>query len=1252
MWSSFDTLRSQHDKTHGIWPPHINIVYPFVNPDALPRAAEAISTSRSQSADEPLSVQLDSAGVFEQKFNNIVFAHDSNKDHTALLDKLQRSILASLGHKANKFNHHLTLGHTDDINGDKHKFLVSKVELLPRKGWVADKLYLLQREQIQQMGGTVSSRMRVWGTIDAKTGKVERHAKPLDFDDIERIGSETNTSSCKPSYQYSPKSFRWTPYKQLSNDALPSAKNMPNNMAVGSYNVLAEFQHPPSQARYPLILDNLFVKPALSDVLVLQEVSDDFLSFLLQDDRIRESFPYASHGPPEQEDVNPLPNHVNIVVLSRFPFSWNWVPLKRRYKGSLIATFPTLGKLVETGGGGKDFIPLILSTVHLTCGLTDAAVVSKKAELKELLSHLESVYPGNPWILAGDFNMSTSSYSISNLVNNKSIESKTASALAGLDSMLADARLSDTWMVAHLERAHVAESDDEESEKEKSDGNHVYRGEQGATYDPLKNPLAMDTVGQGFNCRPQRYDRILVRSEGLFNVIGFSRFGFLTKEDEANGGTQYASDHWGVRCGLNLTPSESSQRIVESAHIVPVSLQAAPPSLSSVERLTSALYSRGVFPSEEDVAKRRSALSLLRQILIEDQTEADRRISLPSVLCPVGSYGLGVWSPSSSDIDCMVIGHVSSKTFFSVSSQRLRKASMPQGGSHDVKILRRVHARTGTMLELEVQGVKMDLQYCPAPSVADNWPSCLRLPPNDPMFALPAQTLVKLKAARDLWFLKGSLPDLTVFRLAYRTIKEWARRRGVYAARFGYLGGIHISILLSRVHKMLVATNPGAGPISATDLVVSFFAHYASFDWKKHVAFDPHFHRELRYPRNAAREPLGILGWHPPQLNTSHAASVSSTRTLAREFQRGSELLSGDAMSWDRFLGASDDTAAEFLRQYKSYVRIDVQYWGLSLSKGSSLVGWLESRCVSLLVDLNVRLPGIHARIWPGRFVKGEGEDVQAEQEDGKEEEEEEEEEEEQREYQGHYLIGLLPLPSSSTSSSAPLPMTTKEAEDKTHSTLLLVLRRFVEQIQADSRYYDENWSWVDASVVRGSKLGPLHLRMDEREWGTYLPPTAESLDSDSDGEEDDEFDDDEGVGGGGGGGGGGGEGALGKAVAGGGGGATATTSKTGAAGSSSLSHRPPKPQGAGKFRTSADVINRLRWDPGLDSSDYLVGYEDRFLGIMERSLDLWKGEQTDEEFIPQHRIVYFKRKGKDANGEAEIVWDRRTRKDVIFGSG
>jgi len=77
-----------------------------------------------------------------------------------------------------------------------------------------------------------------------------------------------------------------------------------------------------------------------------------------------------------------------------------------------------------------------------------------------------------------------------------------------------------------------------------------------------------------------------------------------------------------------------------------------------------------------------------------------------------------------------------------------------------------------------------------------------------------------------------------------------------------------------------------------------------------------------------------------------------------------------------------------------------------------------------------------------------------------------------------------------------------------------------------------------------------------------------------------------------------------------------------------------------------SDIISRITWDSEFQRSDFIIGFVDRFEGQLEINMDNWKKESTDEDFIPQHRILYI----KHVNGE--IVWDRRRRIDKIFTSG
>lgn len=81
-----------------------------------------------------------------------------------------------------------------------------------------------------------------------------------------------------------------------------------------------------------------------------------------------------------------------------------------------------------------------------------------------------------------------------------------------------------------------------------------------------------------------------------------------------------------------------------------------------------------------------------------------------------------------------------------------------------------------------------------------------------------------------------------------------------------------------------------------------------------------------------------------------------------------------------------------------------------------------------------------------------------------------------------------------------------------------------------------------------------------------------------------------------------------------------------------------------GKLRSSEDTYNRIRWDSRFDTSEFVIGYLDRFVGMREMAFDKFKHDSTSENFIPFHRVYYFKR-------GSETMWDRNQRIDKIFNS-
>ncbi|XP_053182545.1 leukocyte receptor cluster member 9 [Scomber japonicus] len=87
------------------------------------------------------------------------------------------------------------------------------------------------------------------------------------------------------------------------------------------------------------------------------------------------------------------------------------------------------------------------------------------------------------------------------------------------------------------------------------------------------------------------------------------------------------------------------------------------------------------------------------------------------------------------------------------------------------------------------------------------------------------------------------------------------------------------------------------------------------------------------------------------------------------------------------------------------------------------------------------------------------------------------------------------------------------------------------------------------------------------------------------------------------------------------------------------------------RMRTADDVISRILWDPSVDASKFVVGYVDRFLGVLERPFSDFNWDvnpcdcdYTTELALPRHRIQYFTYRG-------HRVWDRHSRTDRVFGS-
>jgi hypothetical protein len=709
-----DRLRELYDKAYGKWPAHINLIYPFVTPENLPQAQRQITAHFNRNLDfsEPHTATLSEPGLFKHRNNSTAFLQESRSQSSPSMVILRSMALEALGQKSTPSNLHLTIGQSEDNTLFQQQFLLGKAQLLPTMHFRIGALAILVRERSPTSG--MATQMKLWGVIDiARSEDVWRPSKPehwilqnlptsstsrreeTDADEHDSANTPAMSHGVQsgPTYCYDSQHNKWAVSQGDEEDLRGTSA-----VIISSYNVLIDSEYPPTRDRDAFLVQTILADSATADILVLQEVSDDFLSYILCDPDVQRQYPFTSHGPPSQPDIGPLSSLRNIVILSRWCFSWRFVPFHRKHKGALVADFGAITQSESTGDQR-----LVVAGVHLTAGLTDGSVAAKKTQLHTLTTYLTQEYGADSWIIAGDFNLVTSTHTINTALKDNLISGGTVAALSSIETAFTDVGLVDAWAVAHVEAADEVVPNTYEE---------LFEGEEGATFDPRNNILAAAS-SETSSGRPQRYDRVLVRSQDILQVSRCNIFGL---PEDRDGAQVVASDHSGIRSFLEVLKASVSNdaQPQEALKRAKVKHRRAVLEVTNSPDLSSVLRSGGMFPTEEEVHQRQKALALLKQVVVGDSGDDSTETSdIPMVMVPVGSYALDVWT-SQSDIDCLCVGTISSKTFFKLARQRLAKA-----GDQGVRILRKVEASTGTMLELSVNGVAMDLQYCPAARVVE-----------------------------------------------------------------------------------------------------------------------------------------------------------------------------------------------------------------------------------------------------------------------------------------------------------------------------------------------------------------------------------------------------------------------------------------------------------------------------------------------------------------------------------------------------
>lgn len=182
---------------------------------------------------------------------------------------------------------------------------------------------------------------------------------------------------------------------------------------------------------------------------------------------------------------------------------------------------------------------------------------------------------------------------------------------------------------------------------------------------------------------------------------------------------------------------------------------------------------------------------------------------------------------------------------------------------------------------------------------------------------------------------------MEAFQDANRALKLYLKQQGLLGARFGFLGGFHLTILLTHI---ALTFPPNA---KAEHLVRQFFKTYGTWNWEADMV-SPIPERVLTYKRMQQKEPMVILSIEKPVTNLTFNASRNSVEVLSRAFRLANEMLNG-GKGWAEVCGSGPNTKEPlelFLESHTTFIKIDVGYWGGSCLRGREVLGWLESKIV------------------------------------------------------------------------------------------------------------------------------------------------------------------------------------------------------------------------------------------------------------------------------------------------------------------
>ncbi|KAG9401966.1 hypothetical protein LEN26_008725 [Aphanomyces euteiches] len=322
-----------------------------------------------------------------------------------------------------------------------------------------------------------------------------------------------------------------------------------------------------------------------------------------------------------------------------------------------------------------------------------------------------------------------------------------------------------------------------------------------------------------------------------------------------------------------------------------------------------------------------------------------------------GSYRLGVNEPGA-DIDtiCVAPKFVTREDFFSSLKDILLKHSK-------VTNLVAIEGAVVPILTFDYEEINIDLQI----AILDrsSIPDDLRILDDNILDGVDTATEKSLNGPRVTELMIKLTPNRESFIAVLRIVRRWAKRRGLYSNKLGYLGGVNWCILVCFINQLY----PTAAP---STLLLRFFMVLSQWKWPSAIqlckTYDAKLGLEVWNANFGANrfQVMPILTPAYPSMNSSYNVSIHSLNVMKEEFTRGLDvvksIINNGGADWSPLFEPS-----EYFVDHQHYLAVEI--YTIDPNDQQAWCGYAESRLRKFIESLAYHNPQLcRLRVYPKKF--------------------------------------------------------------------------------------------------------------------------------------------------------------------------------------------------------------------------------------------------------------------------------------------